>query len=177
MVLQRRWKRAACSCTGSSWSGARRTTCAMLKVPGTTGGLSKRPVEHGRIPLYARCGMHSTVCFCSGRHHQVWQSGLLTHALPADYTAPSGERYVLDTDIPKGHVTLTSAMIPSDKGTTVYDWMFDSKTAKWKLWESILDDTPPTADAEVRSGMALSWSGDGLPAAHADSFAVPLHSL
>lgn len=75
---------------------------------------------------------------------------LFTTARPAVYVAPSGERYTLQEDIPRGHVTLKGRMIPDDKGTTIYEWFFDAACGKFKLWEAMLDNQAILKDAEVR---------------------------
>ena len=53
----------------------------------------------------------------------------MASALP-EYTSPSGEKYILPEDIPEGHVTLSSPIMPDDKGALVYDYLFDVQTDK-----------------------------------------------
>lgn len=72
-------------------------------------------------------------------------------SVPADYESPSGEKYTLPEDIPVGHATLKAPMISNDKGNSVYDYFFDVKDAKFKLWETIMDSSPIPSDAEVRA--------------------------
>lgn len=46
---------------------------------------------------------------------------------PTPQTQPhSPDRYTLPEDVPEGHVTLSSPMIPSDNGALVYDFVFDA---------------------------------------------------
>jgi len=59
-----------------------------------------------------------------------------------DYAGPSGEKYTLPEDIPEGHTTLQSPMVPDTDGTTIHDWLFDAAADKWVLWESRLDNSP-----------------------------------
>jgi len=72
----------------------------------------------------------------------------------AAYQSPSGEKYDSEEDIPPDHVTLKGAMLPSDKGATVYSSFLDVKDGKFKAWDSIMDTTAIPKDAEV---LPPSW--------------------
>lgn len=52
-------------------------------------------------------------------------------------------------DIPIGHVTLKGPMFPKDKQNNIYDYFFDVKDGKFKLWDIIVDTSPIPADVEV----------------------------
>jgi hypothetical protein len=55
----------------------------------------------------------------------------------------------LDEDIPRNHVTLKGPMIPKVKESIVYDYFFDVKDGKFKLWDTIVDTSPIPENAEV----------------------------
>lgn len=40
-------------------------------------------------------------------------------------------------------------MIPKDKQSNVYDYFFDIKDGKFKLWDTLVDTSPIPADAKV----------------------------
>lgn len=42
-------------------------------------------------------------------------------------------------------------MIPSDKQNKIYDYFFDVKDGKFKLWDTLVDTSPIAADVEVLS--------------------------
>ena len=70
-------------------------------------------------------------------------------ACDTDYESPSGETYTLPEDIPIGHVTLKGPMTPKEKQNNVYDYFFDIKDCKFKLWDTLVDTSPISADVEV----------------------------
>jgi hypothetical protein len=85
----------------------------------------------------------------------VWSWGAVslfacaTSACDAAYESPSGEKYTLEEDIPLNHVTLKGPMIPRYKQSNVYDYFFDIKEGKFKLWDTIVDTSPIPDDVEV----------------------------
>jgi hypothetical protein len=59
-------------------------------------------------------------------------------------------RYTLPEDIPSGHVTLTTPMIPHTASSTVFDYLFDTATGAWRAWEALIDTAPIPRDASFR---------------------------
>lgn len=80
-----------------------------------------------------------------------------------DYTSPSGEKYTLPLDIPEGHTTLRSPMIPSAHDTTVYSWLFDISQDQWVTWESRVDTLAIDPVLLRTSEHCLSWGGMQAP--------------
>ncbi|MEW5313906.1 MAG: hypothetical protein WDW38_005438 [Sanguina aurantia] len=71
-----------------------------------------------------------------------------------DYAAPSGERYTLLADIPTGHVTMTSPMMPvvaAGGASTVYEYVFNPALGRWQAWADRVDASPIPAEATFRS--------------------------
>jgi dynein heavy chain, axonemal len=56
----------------------------------------------------------------------------------------------LPEDIPEGHATLTSPMIPCDNSSIVFDYLFDITSGSWRAWEKLIDTSPIPRDASFR---------------------------
>lgn len=55
-------------------------------------------------------------------------------------------------DIPTGHVTMTSPMMPVVAGaSTVYDYVFNAAVGRWQAWADRIDTSPIPAEATFRS--------------------------
>ena len=92
-------------------------------------------------------------CSCATNHLRIHFDAFIRAAVSEslhEYVSPSGEQYVLPEDIPTGHVSLSSPSSIMPKEGLVYDYAFDDKGDKWKLWSSMINITPFPADSKFR---------------------------
>ena len=97
-------------------------------------------LEDARVWLHIECVFVFSLVWsigssCATNQMRIHFDAFLRAAVSCqlrDYESPSGERYVLPEDIPEGHVTLSTPIMPGDGGALVYDYVYDVQNDRWE---------------------------------------------